>query len=324
TTEPSTTESESPTTTFPPTSTSELFTSTSAQNTSPVLPHKSATSQLTSSSESFGRSPTSSRTSTSNESSTIPVPSPTSETTLTSVTSELSTSTPVSTTVTESSTDGAITSPSQSQSPTPNAHHTPIGPIIGGILGGLVVVVVLLLLLYGRRLRQRYHLLPRASGDSSQPVQADLLVEGGPSAAQNPRGDSEISAPSSTQRPPQIPHVVRNDHIPGIDIIPFPFSESPLNDAKSGVSRSDPTIASTTPRIEEPANPVLLPQTVNRLEREMASTTGIEESVNPVLLQQTVNRLEREIADMQALLHSRNTDDEDQASESTLPPPYLS
>ncbi|KAG6847386.1 hypothetical protein H0H93_008529, partial [Arthromyces matolae] len=56
-----------------------------------------------------------------------------------------------------------------------------------------------------------------------------------------------------------------------------------------------------------------------------ASTiAGAVEPADRTLLQQTVNRLEREIADMQALLHSRNTDDEDQASESTLPPPYLS
>ncbi|KAG6847839.1 hypothetical protein H0H93_005584, partial [Arthromyces matolae] len=83
------------------------------------------------------------------------------------------------------------------------------------------------------------------------------------------------TAPGSTQPPSQIPPVV---HLHGIDFMPFTSSQSPPNEAKSGVSRTDP--ATTTSTI-----------------------AGVAEPADRVLLQRTVNRLEREIADMQALLH---------------------
>ncbi|KAG6818571.1 hypothetical protein H0H93_003879 [Arthromyces matolae] len=174
-----------------------------------------------------------------------------------------------------------------------------LGPIIGAVVGGVVLVIILLLLLRRRRLRKRNHPQPKATDDSAVFDQGHLKFVEGASSGKISQADIETTRPGPTQLRPSVPRVVDQDHFPGMGINRFPYSQSPLNSARSAISMTDATTIGGTIASE------------------------VEEPAHPVLLQQAVDRMEREIADMRALLHRGDTTTDHvegyQASESSFP-----
>ncbi|KAG6819663.1 hypothetical protein H0H93_009792 [Arthromyces matolae] len=240
------------------TSTSTFSTSTLAELTSPTssLP-KATLNPLTPTLGMVSKFSTS--TSTSPSQGSLPALSTSiSATSMSATHFELSSLTLSSETPTESSSNGETNSPNQSQLPVPNLKRgTPVGAIVGAVLGGLFVISVLLLTWNRRRVRRLSNKGPSdapqfiQSVHSAQPMY--FPTEGRPSIHRIPPVNVEISSPGSSS------------------VNPFPYFQPPFNPDISSVSKTGSGITRNTV-VEDAA---LLQQRMSRLEREIADVHAL-------------------------------------------------